>query len=277
MKTTNQNKENTKRTSAKICGLAVAGMLAANSVFCVPMASALTKDDNDTLKNSASNVQIVNNFEHISGSETNAKYGHGEFAHDIKTEQKKQIKLKQERIKAYDKAEAARKEEIRKAQEKERMRKLSSQNVQIHSLSPVYLKPTNESSAKPYESYRAITDPTSKQYKFQMQSNVQEDSRGFLMEDGSWYCVAMGTYFGDIGTKYLITLSSGRTIRVVKGDNKADCDTDSMNYCALNGHILEFMINPNAYYMISNGVISRGNLNILPELNGSITNIQKVN
>ena len=279
MKLTNPNEANTKNSTkhaAKVCGLAVAGMLAVNGVFCVPMASALTSNETN-IKNSASNVAIVNNLKNISGKDANLKYTHGEFVHDIKEEHTKQIQLKKERIKQYNRNMAIKQEQIRKKKEQEKMKKLSSQNTQIHSLTPVWLKPTNGSSAKPYESYRAITDPSSKQYRFQMQPNVREDSRGFLMEDGTWYCVAMGTYFGDIGTKYIITLSSGRTINVVKGDNKADCDTDADNYLAQGGHIIEFMINPNAYYTIANGVISRGNLNILPELNGSITSIQRVN
>ena len=173
--------------------------------------------------------------------------------------------IEKNKIEAAKKAEAKRQAAIKK----------QTGYTHVH-LETMWLKNVSDPSGKTYEPYYMITDPSSKQYAFQQQSNVGVDSRGYLMEDGMYYAVAMGTYFGPIGTKYIITLDTGKTIKVVKGDNKADCDTDSDNYAAKTGHILEFMINPHSSYMVQNNIAYHGNLNRFSYLNGSIVKIQKV-
>lgn len=82
------------------------------------------------------------------------------------------------------------------------------------------LKETNGSWFKPYMDYRKITDKTSKQYKFINQDNVSVNDKGMLMLDEEFYCVALGYYFGDIGTKYIITFETGQMIKVVKAESK---------------------------------------------------------
>ena len=51
-----------------------------------------------------------------------------------------------------------------------------------------WLKETKTSYIKPYMDYRAITCKTSKQYKFIQREDVNEDERGFLMQDGELCC-----------------------------------------------------------------------------------------
>lgn len=139
-----------------------------------------------------------------------------------------------------------------------------------------WLKETKTSYIKPYMDYRAITCKTSKQYKFIQREDVNEDERGFLMQDGEWYCVALGEYFGDIGEKYIFTLSNGNEIKVVKSEAKSNRHTCSDNYLGQNGHILEFLINTNSQWMKEQDVIYHGSLNACDELKGDIVKIEKV-
>lgn len=139
-----------------------------------------------------------------------------------------------------------------------------------------WLKETKNSYIKPYMDYRAITCKTSKQYKFIQREDVNEDERGFLMQDGEWYCVALGEYFGDIGEKYIFTLSNGKEIKVVKSEAKSNRHTCSDNYLGQNGHILEFLINTNSQWMKEQDVIYHGSLNACDELKGDIVKIEKV-
>lgn len=140
----------------------------------------------------------------------------------------------------------------------------------------VWLKDTKGSHIKPYMDYSMITDKSSKQYKFIHRNDVKEDYRGFLMQDEEWYCVALGSYFGNIGSKYIITLDNGNEVKIVKSEAKSDKHTDEDNYLSFNGHIVEFLINTNSYWMYDNDIIYSGSLNAYDKLKGSIVSIEKV-
>lgn len=139
----------------------------------------------------------------------------------------------------------------------------------------IWLKDSDGTHLKYYEDYRMITDVTSDQYKFQQRNDVQEDYRGFLMQDNEWYAVALGGYFGDIGTKYIFTMSTGKQIKVVKGDEKAAIDTCEDNYLSYNGHILEFMINSNHEWMHKNKITSL-NFTQYEPFQGHVVKIEKI-
>lgn len=193
-----------------------------------------------------------------------------EFVTDVQTKQMLISANNERRAAEYDKNQEIKKKKEAALAKKKYMKKLKKDSPDM------WVKPTNGSQNKPYEPYYAITNTTSKAYKFQCKSSVKVDPRGFLMENNTWYCVALGSYFGHVGDKFLFTLSSGKVIPVVIADMKANKDTDSQNYLSYGGHIVEFLINPNSWYMVANGVKKRGNLNILPELKGKVTRIQKV-
>lgn len=166
---------------------------------------------------------------------------------------------------------------LKKQAEIKRQRELIAKRNKL-TLKSVWLKNTGGTQLKYYEPYYLITNPNSEAYPFQQRSDVYEDSRGFLVQRYKgkiWYCVALGKWFGDIGTKYVVTLSSGKTIYLVKGDEKAGKDTDGDNYCGQKGHILEFMINPHTSWMDSIGV-TNVNFDNYDEFNGNIIKVQKV-
>lgn len=137
---------------------------------------------------------------------------------------------------------------------------------------------TGGSTKKTYMDYRAITNTASNQYKFQQRKDVWVDEYGFLVQNSEWYVVAMGSYWGEIGDKFLIYLKNGEIISVVIGDIKADRHTDSKNYAhATDGHVIEFLIDSDAAYMGSVGIKWKGLINkAFPQWDSKIVDICKV-
>lgn len=94
---------------------------------------------------------------------------------------------------------------------------------------------------KSLESYSAITDKTSKQYRIQQSSTT--DSEGFRRYKGR-YEVAIGTaYNAPVGTYFDAVLSNGTVIECIVGDIKQDCDTNVTNTIGNDGSCLEFIVN----------------------------------
>lgn len=139
----------------------------------------------------------------------------------------------------------------------------------------------SNSSTKTYMSVNAIVDTTSDQWRYINESgNISIDDRGFLVTNDGYIGVALGSYFGEIGTKYKFYLDTGIVIKVCKVENKADIHTTNNGFCHLDGHVIEFVIDPNTDYMISNlysnGYIFQGNFNNSNEFKGSIVKIEKI-
>ena len=142
----------------------------------------------------------------------------------------------------------------------------------------------SNSSAKSYMDYRAITDRSSKQWKFLNESGeVEIEERGFITTCDGYYAVALGSYFGPVGQKYIFTLRDGDRIhelRVVKAEAKADKDTRADGFACPDGHVIELVIDTDAAYMQerveTNGYICSGNLNKIEELRGEIIKIERV-
>ena len=91
------------------------------------------------------------------------------------------------------------------------------------------------------EYYTAITSKSSPQYKLQHQY-AYTGNYGIRMVNGR-YCVAIGSYFKcTIGQYFTLVLKNGTKIECVKGDEKADKDTDYKNIFSGNGCMSEFLI-----------------------------------
>lgn len=138
-----------------------------------------------------------------------------------------------------------------------------------------------QTSAKTYMDYKCITNTNSPQWEYIYNSGeitVCED--GFLRTADGYIGVAMGSYFGNIGSKYILTLDTGITIPVVKVEAKADQHTVSgfAGYVAYD--IIEFVIDTQATWMQenvwSNGYIFSGNFNNCELFNGKIIAIDKI-
>lgn len=124
---------------------------------------------------------------------------------------------------------------------------------------------------KCYMDYRAITSVSSPQYQLQQEAYTDECG---LRKVGCFYCVAMGSAFGsDIGTCYVVTLSSGKQIPVILADQKADCDTTPDNTRDYNGAVLEFVVDTPALPSV---VRSTGDVGSISSLSGSVKEIRRL-
>ncbi len=135
------------------------------------------------------------------------------------------------------------------------------------------------SSVKTYMSYSAVTDTRSKQYKIiNNEMTVQEN--GLLVDEHGFIGVALGSYYGDLGSRYLITLENGETIPVIKVDAKSDSHTINGCYQMYDNSVIEFVIDVekagNHFGNGGNGLVVNGNFNNIEEFNGAITKIERV-
>lgn len=137
---------------------------------------------------------------------------------------------------------------------------------------------TGNSQKMTYMDYRAITCTTSKQYQLQQDPYCVVNEQGFLMYRDNWYVVAMGSYWGKIGDKFIIHLENGELIPVILGDMKADVDTDELNYAhEKDGHVVEFLIDSSSGEMIRRNMNNIGLVNkAFPEWDSKIVSICKM-
>ena len=140
-------------------------------------------------------------------------------------------------------------------------------------ITPIVL--CSSSSIKTYMSYKAITKKDSSQYKY-IENNMIVNEKGLLIhKDYNEYIgIALGSYFGSIGSMYEIILDTGKTIKVVKVEAKGENHT--INGCSQisDGSFIEFVIDVDrakSYY----GIL-QGNFNNFDEFNGNIIKINKI-
>lgn len=141
--------------------------------------------------------------------------------------------------------------------------------------------PNINSSFKPYMDYRTITDKNSDQYKF-IQKWGWSDYEGFMRCDGernlgiedNYYLIALGSYYGTkIGTKYRLTLNTGRVFYGVLADCKADKHTNSTNQYGRNKDVVEFLVDTRR---LNKSVRYHGTANVYMPLNGSVVKVEKI-
>lgn len=136
-------------------------------------------------------------------------------------------------------------------------------------LQPLY---TKHSSEKNYEDYRCITDKTSPQYSYLKKLNICDD--GLLRTSDNYIAVALGTAYGDIGSKFMVVLDNKKTFFVVKCDEKDDKHTDENNaFNPWNNSMIEFIVDTDN---IPNKVKNSGDFNSLDEFSGTITALYKM-
>lgn len=142
-------------------------------------------------------------------------------------------------------------------------------------LESTVLKPCSTSSVKSYMDRKAITSETSLQHKF-IEENM-EVRNGLWFDREGYIGVALGSWFGEIGSRWVFELSSGELIYAVKIDEKDDKHT--INGCEhkLDGSVIEFVIDTESspYWIGENGLILNGNFNNLEYFEGTIESIRK--
>ena len=144
---------------------------------------------------------------------------------------------------------------------------------------PLTVCSTND--AKTYMDYRMTNLVDSRQYQFLRYECTVDKNTGFLYDKDGFIAVALGSYYGVIGDRFYFTLDSGVVLPLVKGEEKADVDTDWEGcYHTLDGSVIEFVIDDDyagAFFGTnSNGYVLDGNYNNYSLFNGGIAKVEKV-
>jgi hypothetical protein len=131
---------------------------------------------------------------------------------------------------------------------------------------------------KSYMGYKAITAHNSQQYKFisaYMDVN-SEDGLLRLKSDTRFIGVALGSYFGKIGSKLKFTLKDGVVFYAVKVEEKSDAHTINGCVTRADSSIIEFVVGRNFYQHYPHAA-SAGSLHVLPQFKGMVIKIEKLN
>ncbi len=137
------------------------------------------------------------------------------------------------------------------------------------------------SSSKTYMDYRAITAKGSRQYRFIQEEMVIDEKTGFLVDEDGFIGVALGSYYGEIGDRYYVTLDSGVVLPLVKVEEKADSDTVNGCYHLSDGSVIEFVVDTDyakasdSFGISGNGLIGSGNYNNFELFSGNIAKVEK--
>ena len=126
---------------------------------------------------------------------------------------------------------------------------------------------------KPFMDFRTVTDTSSKQYEFISNPETFVNENGLLMR-GKCYLVAMGSAWGEVGTQWMIHLTTGQTLRVVKADEIQDQHTIAgAGYTGINGNTIEFIVDTQTLHA---DALYSGNCDAIGELRGAILYIEEV-
>ena len=144
----------------------------------------------------------------------------------------------------------------------------------------VYMDMLYQTSAKTYMDYRSITNTSSNQYRLIHSDKIEICEDGFLRDADGYIGVAMGSYFGPIGSRYVCHMDNGKSIPVIKVEAKSDRDAVS-GFCGSTSYdIIEFVIDSRAQWMRDNtwgnDYVFSGNFNNYEEFEGTITSIEKI-
>lgn len=134
---------------------------------------------------------------------------------------------------------------------------------------------------KSYMDWRSINSRGSRQYKYIQENMYVDQETGLLFDEDGFIGAALGSYYGEIGDKFLFYLESGYVVPIVKIEEKSNSDCDPMGAYALADYsIIEFLIDKryaNEYFGVApNGYILYGNFNKYEYFHGHIEKIEKV-
>lgn len=124
---------------------------------------------------------------------------------------------------------------------------------------------------KCFEDYRCITCTGTPQYE--LQQKAWTDAYGLRRIDG-FYCVALGSAYGtEIGTKYIVKLSTGAEFLAILADQKADCDTVEGHTRDRNGAVIEFVVDQDS---LTDTVRRMGDVSYVPGFDGEVEMIRRL-
>lgn len=118
-----------------------------------------------------------------------------------------------------------------------------------------------------------ITDFSSKQYQF-IQSYIEIGADGLLYSQDGFIGVALGSYYGEIGDRFILTFEDQRKIGVIKIEAKADEHT--INGCSqfIDGSMVELIIDINKTQDTYAQAMLMGDFNYSALFNGRIVDVE---
>lgn len=130
-----------------------------------------------------------------------------------------------------------------------------------------------------YMDYRTLTDYSSRQYQLQYDGNAWIDNDGFRRYN-TYYMVAMGSVYGDIGDTLRVWTDEGNVYDVIIGDIKG---TDAIYYDYYDSwyhvcgdsrkNVVEFIVQTE--YLPSE-VILHGDCGVLENIGGNVVRIERL-
>lgn len=130
-------------------------------------------------------------------------------------------------------------------------------------------------STKTYADWNCITDTNSRQWELLHHPQIQICNDGMLRDNEGYICAALGSYFGEVGSRWIFFLENGNQIPIVKCDEKADIHTlDTQHTIGVNQDIIEFYIDVSTHSTLGNvkdnGFVYWGNFNNCNEYVGNV-------
>lgn len=131
--------------------------------------------------------------------------------------------------------------------------------------------PQGDCSAFLYMDYRAITNTASKQWK--LQQSAWTDNQGFR-RIGDDYCVALGTFYGQVGDRFRVTTDRGNVYSVIQADAKG-WDSNGWYHVAGDGRInlVEFIVQTEC---LPSEVTFSGDCGVLDNIGGNVIKIERI-
>ena len=130
-------------------------------------------------------------------------------------------------------------------------------------------------SFKSYMDYRCITSKTSAQYKLIYSDEIVVGSDG-LLYCGEYVGVALGSKYGNIGDKFIITLDTGKEFKAIKVDAKADAHTYYGCHHRTDASVVEFVIDTDRARDNYSLALKMGSFDYVDAFKGVVVKIEKV-
>lgn len=128
---------------------------------------------------------------------------------------------------------------------------------------------------KSFMDYRKITNEASAQYQLIYSDSIIIGDDG-LLYSGEHIGIAMGSRYGEIGDKFIITLDTGKQFKAIKLDEKDDSHTYNGCHHRTDGSVVEFVIDKDKAANSYSRAILMGDFNEVDAFNGTVIRIQKV-
>lgn len=160
--------------------------------------------------------------------------------------------------------------EIKKAEEERRIKEEEElRAAQAAQKKYIEMNVPQHSSFKSYMGYHKITNHNSQQWA--LQQTAYSDENGLRKID-DYYLVAMGQYYGTVGDKFKVTLSSGQQFNVIMGDMKKYEHTfnGEGQIGADNKDMFEFIVD---YSNLNSNIKRDGSVNCI--FNGTVLKLEK--